>query len=744
MLRIIWPASSKVRLILILAIVIVIAAAAVIYSRRDRLPSLQGMGISHPTAQFASILEGAEWQAGAADEDGFTRVADNERYTLLLEPKTSQIVVFDKQSGYRWRSNPSKEQLASETVKGALLENLQSPFVVEVVAAGQTRRSMLNTLTKGLTIDYSLMDDTGILQARYTFEKEQLSFVIQYMITSRGMEVIIPSNGIQESGDNWVYSIHLLPYFGAVSAKSDIGYLFVPDGPGGLIYYDRVRPAIGNSYEFPIYGDDPAQLNYDEEITVLREQIAFPVYGLKRGDHAFAAIVKEGPYTAKIKAATPGNTSKYHSVSVSFNYREEYGRKVSGLTKETVKAIRKERSREDRRVEFRLLSGDEADYVGMAHAYREYLEDNGQLGRQLPATDHIPLMLSIIGGGNKPQFGSNSYEAATTFNEAERIVNGLREAGVANMNVIYQGWQNSGHTYTDERFPIVTKIGGIQGAKQFVRSMHEQGIKVLFDDYMAWKEADYSSFYKKTDGIRSIDSTVLSGPGDSFIVNPVKAVREQKRVIDVLKEIGIDGIHYNDGPGSTTFSDYHSKAPLTRRDTVYYYQSLLDYVREQLNVVGVKRGEQYALKHVDFIEGLPYSSSRDIMIDDTVPVYPIAVHGTVAYTTVPGNMRDVYEDEMLKGIEYGAVPSFKLTYAESRVLKRTDFQNVYSSQYAIWEDRIVEDYEKFDQLAAVYHLKIADHEKLAEGIYATSYEDGTKVTVNYNTKQFSVEGGKEE
>ncbi|QJD82011.1 DUF5696 domain-containing protein [Cohnella herbarum] len=741
MLRTLWPTSRKSRLTLLIAIVIVIAAAAVIYSRRDTLPSLQKMGISPPIAQLASVMEGAAWQAGTVNEEGFAQVADNGDFALWLEPKTSQIAVMDKQSGYQWRSNPSKEQLANETVKGALLENLQSPFVVEVVAAGQTRRTSLNSLTKGLSVSYTLMDDLGV-QATYTYGKEQISFVIQYKLTSRGMEATIPSNGIQESGDRLIYSIHLLPFFGAVSAKSDTGYLFVPDGPGGLIYYDRVRPAIGSSYEFPVYGDDPAQINFEEENEVRREQIAFPLYGLKRGDHAFAAIVKEGPYTAKIKAATPGNASKYHSVSVSFNYREEYGRKVSGITKETVKAIRVERSREDRRVEFRLLSGEEADYVGMANAYRDYLEESGQLGGQLPTTDHIPLMLSIVGGGTKPQFGSNGYEAATTFNEAEQIVDGLREAGVANMNVIYQGWQNSGHAYTDERFPIVSKIGGIQGAKQFVRNMHEKGIKVLFDDYMAWKEEDYSSFYKKSDGIRSIDSTVMSGEGDSFIVNPVKAVRQQKQVVDVLKEIGIDGIHYVDGPGSITFSDYRSNNPLTRSDTVYYYQELLDYVREQLNVVSVARGEQYALKHVDYIDGLPYSSSRDLMIDETVPVYPIAVHGTVAYTTVAGNTRDIYEDELLKAIEYGAVPSFKLTYAESRVLKRTDFQNVYSSQYAIWKDRIVEDYEKFDQLAAVYHLKIVDHEKLADGIYATTYENGTRVTVDYKTKQFSVEGGK--
>jgi len=171
---------------------------------------------------------------------------------------------------------------------------------------------------------------------------------------------------------------------------------------------------------------------------------------------------------------------------------------------------------------------------------------------------------------------------------------------------------------------------------------------------------------------------------------------------------------------------------------------LLDYVREQLGAAGVNRGEQYALKHADYIEELPHSSSSDFLIDETVPVYPIAVHGSVLYSAAAGNLRDVYEDEMLKAIEYGAVPAFTLTYAESRVLKGTDYQNLYSTQYEIWKNRVAEDYKNFDLLAGVLHQRIADHQKIADGVYATVYEDGTQVTVDYRTKQFSVEGGRRE
>lgn len=750
--RRLWPASGAVRGVWIAAAAIVLVAAVMLIVRPRPLPTLQSMGIEAQAARLLPVVQGPQWQPPAAGADGFAKVTENARFTLLLDPVTSQIAVLDKGSGYLWRSNPPSDRLAKETVKGALLENLQSPFILETTSGTETRRSTTNARDPKMSAAYTPIGQNGI-QVTYTHSALKLSFVIQYTLTDRGLEAAIPTEGIREEGDANLFAINLLPFFGAVSGQEEEGYLFVPDGPGGLIYYDRKRPAAGSVYDFPIYGDDPALMK-DRETAAQREPIAYPVYGLKRGDHAFAAVVKEGQFTASIKAALPGNVSTYHTVSANFRYREEYGRKVSGVTGEVVSAIRKERVREDRRVEYRLLSGGEANYAGMANAYRDYLAENGRLGPKLQATDHIPMRLTLIGGGTKPKFGGSRFEAATTFAEAEQIVGDLTRSGVSGLRVTYLGWQSSGHAETDERFPIAPAIGGTEGARQFIRSMHDRGIEVQFGDFMGWKYPKYSSFYVKSDGIRGIDSTVLQGRPAGvtdtkaakdgvgrFIVNPVKAVRAQKDVVDKLKRIGADGIHYVDGPGNLAFSDYNPSSPLSRQDTAFYYNSLLDYTRRELGKAGVVRGNDYSLSYADWIEKLPLAPSYDVMIDETVPFYPMVVHGAVEYTAAPGNLRNVYDDEMLKAIEYGAVPYFELTYAPSRMLKETDYDYVYSSEFAVWRDRIAEEYRKFDRLASVYDKRMTGHEKVAEGVYRTAYEDGTTVTVDYNAKRFDVAKG---
>jgi len=749
-----WPNSITLRFFIGVGAAVFIIAMSVMIARWDRLPKLAEMNIAAPTPMSLKVLQAEAWIPHDAQTNGFAKAADNERYTLLLDPKTSQIAVLNKANGFLWRSNPAQESIAKETVKGTLLENLQSPFVMEYVSEGDTRKILTNALDTKLKASYIRME-AGI-QVTYSYEKEGLSFVIQYQLTDHGLEVAVPDEGINEAGEFKMYSLDILPFFGAVSGTEEDGYLFVPDGPGGLIHYDYERPEVVKGYEFAIYGDDPSNLKDRNMLSVKREAISYPVYGLVRGDQAFTAIVEEGKFATTIKALPSGIVGSYHSLSASFKYRNEFGRRVSGLTSEVVNTIQKERMKSDHRVLFRFLSGKDANYVGMAKTYRSYMLENGLLGKAMQATNDIPLQLAIIGGGTKARFGGYSYESATTFEQAGMMIDELMQQGISNINVMYEGWQDSGRMYSDQRLPIVSELGGSQAAKNFIMKMNENGIHVLFEDFIGWKDEDYSSFTMKSDGVRSLDTTVLQekfgmagnesifgNMKTRFIVNPTLAIRKQKEVIDALKDIGVNGILYTDGPGNLVYSDYQTTAPLTRADTAYYYEELLKYTKNQLGSVSVHRGHDYALSHSDYVEDITSSPSYDFMVDETVPFYPMVIHGSVPYSTSPANLRESYEDDFLKAIEYGAIPSFKLTYLPSRVLKGTDYGYVYSSEFAVWKERLVDEYNQFNQLASVYNQPMINHEKLSDHVYRTTYEGGTRVTVDYNTKQFKVTKGGE-
>ncbi|GIO62084.1 DUF5696 domain-containing protein [Paenibacillus cineris] len=696
--------------------------------------SQTGIAANLPTPD--ALYEGDPWKP-AAGADGYALALENEHYALYVRPDNTQIAVLDKASGYRWTSNPTKEELAGETVKGQLLANLQSPFLlthVRTQGADQTVRETLSNQTAGMQT--AMIRKPEGLQIEYSFPAKQLGFAMQYELTDSGLKVKVPAAGIREEGVSALFSLDVLPYFGAAPAKEN-GYVFVPDGPGGLIRFDQEHASLTRGYSHQVYGKEITNEENGTRTGERREDIAYPVFGLKKGDHAFLAVMTKGEDSANVAAMAPGLKSSFYQVFSSQIYREEYLYRMSRLAAPS-KAVQKERLNRDREVEYRFLNGADADYVGMAEAYRSYLQETGRLTEALKPVEHVPLYLKIMGGNYEKAFGRIRYVAATTFEQAGDIVSTLQSKGVASLRTIFYGWQNEGDYNMEKRFPIDPALGGEAAAKTFISGMKERGVPVSFSEDFLWVDG-HSSFSGKTDAIRGIDGTAYVDDG-WYIAKPAYTAVTAADTVNRLKKLGVDGIHFS-GIGEMLLNDYEPSGIQTREYAKTVYNGLLKYTREALGSASVNRGDAYALGQADYIDGLPSESSYDFMIDETVPFYPIVLHGFVPYTFGDGNLRDDEDAEFLRAIEYGALPSFFVTHDDSRKLKDTPSNFLYSSRFDKWERRIEEEYAKFDSLSQLYSMKIIGHEKLSGQKYATTYEDGTRVIVDYEVKDFTVEKG---
>lgn len=692
-----------------------------------------GIRLSEPPA--LPLLAGELWQPASADEDGFVTALENSRFVLAIDPETTQIVLDDKRSGYRWRSNPAEGELAEETVKGLLLSNLKSPFVLTYVKTegrDQTIREAVNALDRNLAV--ALRTDGRVLQVDYAFTDKQLSFALQYELTDEGLRASIPAQAIREEGIHAVFGIDLLPYFGAARADED-GYLFVPDGPGGLILFEEQQMQLTKGYAYQAYGTEiTAQANYSRQ-GQRREEIAYPVFGLKRGEQAYVAIITAGAEAANLSAMAPGLKSSYFNVYTNQIYRQEYLYRQSRMTA-PARAVQRAPLLTDRTVEYRMLGGEQASYVGMAQEYRRYLHSSGQLGGKREPVADIPLYVKFMGGNAQEAFSRIQYVPATTFEQAGEIIEQLRAQGIGNLHITYYGWKPDGDYANAKRFPIEPKLGGEAGARAFIEQMRQHGYKVLFEDDFVWIDAGPSEMAGRLNGIRALDGTVYTD-GGWYISKPALTVSMAVEAIAKLKDIGADGILFN-MLGEAIFHDYDKDARTTRAQTAGMYRGLLAYAREQLGASAVYRGNAYTLGAVDYISLLPADSSYDFMIGETVPFYPIVLHGYVDYSFEDGNLRDDMDGELLRAIEYGALPSFFLTHASSRELKNTYAGYLYSSEYAKWADRIAAEYRQFNALKRVYHQEIVQHRKLGGQQYETVYEDGTRVNVNYADRTFEV------
>ncbi|QJD84654.1 hypothetical protein HH215_16675 [Cohnella herbarum] len=687
---------------------------------------------SFDTAAYApaaiAMPQGAAWQPSDLDAQGFAVAARTQRYELLVQPATGQVIVKNASSGERWRSNPDPAALENETVGGALRKNLESPFILEYYEQSKVQRLVTNVLEPSVTPTFTAMDD-GVA-VRFDIGKLDIAFSMLYQLTADGFRVSIPAAGIEENGKFRILSIDPLPFFGAADDAVP-GYIFVPDGPGGLIRFPREREIVGDGYDQYVYGPEMTNKTFGP-VTA-----SMPVFGLKRGDRAFVAVIAAGEKASAVRGLPSGLVSTLNSVNARFLYREEYNRRLN-LSGRSLRVFQEEPLREDRAILYAFLEGEEADYAGMAKRYRQHLLDAGQLGPPMDPQTDVPLHLTLVGGDTIP-YGSRRYETATTFGQAEEMLEQLKEAGLNNVRVTLLNWQREGSLAPTLKLEAEKKLGGEAGLKTLIDTAHDLGYRLYLAADLVQGDSQALKLSPKTNGIRSAEGDVLFAD-EYFFLNPNVTYDLARDLIRDAGKLGADGILY-DWLGDALFRDYNPNRRYTRNDTAVVFDRILKQTRLELGGAGAYLGNAYALRSLTDIQRLTSESHKYYAIDETVPFYPMVLHGSIAYSMTDGNLRDNNEEEFLKAIEYGAVPAFTLTAESSRTLMDTKTWGLFASRFSQWKEKLVREYEEFNRLADISDQPMIGHAKRAEGIFATKYANGITVVVDYNAKSFRVEKG---
>ncbi|GGD51315.1 DUF5696 domain-containing protein [Paenibacillus nasutitermitis] len=719
--RIIIIAAGAVLSIVCLVWIVRLLTADAVSAKLD-IPSYQPV--------YLAADGGAVWQPGERDSQGFAAAAQNGRYRLSVHPGTGQLKITDLQTGDSWSSNPSAEEAMKEKVAGTLRTNVESTFIVEYFEKTKIQRQVVNALDPSVTMAVTALK-SGVA-VHYEVGKAQLSFSIHYEITDDGLQMSIPGKSIKEEGIFRILSIEALPFFGAAGSKES-GYLFVPDGPGGLIYFPARKELSGKGYNQEVYGPEITNRVGDDYSN--NQSVALPVFGMKKGEQAFLAVIAAGEKSAVIRALPSGVVSSMNTIHAKFVYRQEYDRRLN-LSGRSVRVFQDQLLLQDRVVRYYFLSGKEAGYAGMARTYRRDLIETMQLPARIDPQQQTGLDLTLI-GGDTVYYGGHRYEKATTFKQAEQIITELKAAGVERVRVTYEGWQAGGTLNPDKKFHPESKLGGSGGLQAFVDQAHRLGYKVNLDTDLVTADTSFTSLPPKTYGIRAVEEDVLFRY-ENFYLNPNISYNLAVDLIAGAKRYGIDGIRFN-WLGELVFNDYNPAYAYTRDDTAYLYRNILKRTQEELGYSAVNAGNAYALPYTSSIHSLTADSSYSYAVDETVPFYPMVLHGSIPYSLTPANLRDDYELEFLKAIEYGSIPSFILTYESSRVLMETLTWGIYSSTFTQWKDDLIREYRDFEQLSPIHDQPMTDHYRRSQGVYVTEYANGMAVIVDYNRRSFQVE-----
>lgn len=685
----------------------------------------------------------------ARDEDKYTIFQENERLRLEVS-QHGKIAVTDKRNNHVWRSNPGKESLADEAVKGHWRKNLESAFYLEYTDIKQAASKLKygnDTELQGKTTVKKTADGAEITYDLTTIES---SFTFIVTLKDDYIEVHIPSDRIVEGENIHIVNLWAFPFLGASRSDAPDGHMFVPSGMGATIEFEQ-SGSYPFRYSAELYGPDLAisaqSVRYQRDAS---SDALLPVFGISYGRNAIFGIITEGEANARINATPSGLYTSYNWIAPQFVYRQEYFRRTSSFG-QGFNVFEDKRLEQDRRIRYYFLEGDKKDinYVGMASTYRSYLMEAKGLQRLKPEKDHIPLEVSFFGGDREPSILGSKLVKTTTFDQAREIVEKLNAVGVSELNVTFTGWSTGGYMrYLPKRFPPEKSLGGTDGLSRLIEAVHRYGNRIYLDDNYVTAFSG-NGFLARGKAIRDTNARVVEDQigfsGFTFRkatrkywMQPNLSLAYTTDSLPSYKELGIDGLRH-DVIGNLLYSDNNPSNPYTREATADVFEQILEKTREELGQARVMHGNAYVLGKANHISALPLSVSYDLLAKQSVPFYPIAIHGLVTYSGQPGNLRDEYNFEMLNSVEYGALPAYLLTYEDPGILKDTYTRYIFSSAYSEWLNTIVEEYKRMDAvLGGLQDKLIVNHRQIADEVFETTYDNGQAVIVNYGEDPYEA------
>lgn len=581
---------------------------------------------------------------------------------------------------------------------------------------------------------------------------------VEFTLDSGGLKVNIPTDSISYDRTNFVLNkIRLLEYFGA-GKSSNGGYLFMPDGSGSLINFNTDSQKKILSTVCSVYGQDYTLLQ-NNEYQNLSQQCYLPVFGIKEGDRAFLAIIEDGDAIAQITSESGNIVSEYETIAVDFTYATVQTYLYNDNKKQNGQWTYTSKNYYDGNfcIRYEFLTGDSADYVGMAKCYREYLKGQGVL-KPIEADGGLPIYLETIGQITRRDsfFGIpyNRKVDITSFSDAQEMLEELKESGVADIRLRYKGWMNGGLNGTvPSKLSVERKLGGAKGLENLAAYIRDNG-SALFPEVnfnIVRCNTLFDGFTSLFDSPRSNDDHIAAITPPEEInniskkqnlysaVSPSKLSKYYSAFFGKYNSYGIGAVAISYA-GNMLYSDFAKKGGTTR-------QQALDILRQNIeaNTSGKRLmtdgGNAYIFSYATDILNLPSSDGGSLVQDESIPFIQLVLHGYISYAGSAVNLSDNRRTELLKSAEGGAALYFTLGYKNTEYLKDTPLSYLYSVDYNTWKSDMVELYQKYnDAFASLQTCEIVDHERIGHEVYKTTYDNSVSVIVNYSDKEINVDG----
>lgn len=595
--------------------------------------------------------------------------------------------------------------------------------------------------------------DKALSLAESVSDKPVFNVNVIYRLDGGDLMVEVPLQEIEYRSDYVISNLTLLPYFGAGSVE-DEGFIMVPEGGGALIRFNNGKLAQ-NAYYANMYGWDMA---LSRTAVVHNTRNYFNTYGISQGDDSFICILEDGASYASIQADIAGRFNNYNYVNsvYSIALREKYD--VADRAASSIYVYIPELPEGSLVQRYSFI--DSGSYVDMAKDYQSYLTDNH--GGYLTMNDdtEAPVVVEIVGAVDKVKqvlgIPVSRPLKLTSYSEAEQIIKELQADGMNNMSVKLTGWANGGiKQKLLERVKTISALGSKKDLQRMINTANDLGITVYLDGITqyAYNSSILNGFFVYTDAARFISkekaelfeySDITYAQRDDldsyYLLHPDIAEEMADNLAAAATGYGA-GISYRD-TGMDLSADYYRKDMVGRQINLSRQAEQLRSQKDDGQSIMINMGNDYAAIYSDIVTNMDLQGSEYTIIDTYIPFYQMALHGYVNYTGEALNLTGNIQEELLLSAEYGAGLYFNVMNETAFILQKTLYTEYFGSDYAACHDRMVEIYTRYNaELGHTFNQRMTGHEQLTSELSCTTYEDGTKVYVNYSLVDVNTEDG---
>ena len=644
--------------------------------------------------------------------------------------------------------------------KDALLEQYPilatEPIYVLKANAREDRKQQIEKAMEGAGYTYEEYElDKELDQSESGEENELFNVEMDFRLDGDDLVVEIPFDSLEYDPAAPITMLTPLPYFGAGS-KTDDGFMLVPEGGGGLIEYNNGKIAQNNYYA-NMYGWDYVMRR---KYVIHNTRAYFNVIGHSCGeDGSFICILEDGSSYGAVKAFVSGKQNDYNFVNVDYTICAKQEFDISNMSSSAVYSFKSDLPAGEKIVQrYRFL--DSTDYVDMAYAYRDYLENTYGQYMTLNIDNEAPVTVEILGAVDKIQqvlgVPVSLPLKLTSFKDAAEMIKDMNSVDIGKLSVKYSGWCNGG--VNQKILTSVNPVAALGSSKDLSNlstsaagygvNLYLNGITQyehrsnVFNGFISYRDAARMLTKERAELFNYSHVTYAAREGfkSYYLLHTPLAMTMADNLVAAADKYST-GVSFED-IGMDISSDFYRKDPHSREDVKQKNMDLLKSMDDKK--VMINMGNDYAVPFVDMVTNMDLKGSEYTIIDHNVPFYQIAIHGYIDYTGSPINICGDDQEELLRCAEYGAGLNFTFMSESSFALQKTLYSEYYGCEYAAWRDRMMDMCSRYNrEVGHCFNQEMTDHEILGDYARCTTYADGTKVYVNYSfTEDFVTDDGK--